>query len=283
MMKNSGIICINKPANMTSFSVCNRLSKMLHYKVGHCGTLDPNATGLLVCVINKTKFLPYINTDIKTYIASCKLFIKTDTGDVWGNVLEQRDFVQFSDNEIRNVIDDTLKIKTLPIPIVSAKKVNGQKLLDYHLKNQKIETQYQNVLIYNVKLISFIKDIIKFEITVSKGTYIRSICEWIGQKLNTIATMDSLERVSVGSFLLNNAIDLHQININNYYNYLLDFNDYLIDLPKVEIADLNHVIHGKPINLDINYEKVFITNNSQVIAVYKKSNNDLFIMERGLF
>lgn len=283
MMKNSGIICINKPANITSFSVCNRLSKMLHYKVGHCGTLDPNATGLLVCIINKTKFLPYIDTDTKTYVASCKLFIKTDTGDIWGNIIEKRKFVNFSNTEIQTVINDTLNINILPIPIVSAKKVNGQKLLDYHLKKQEIATQYQDVSIYNVKLISFIHDTIKFEITVSKGTYIRSICEWIGERLNTIATMESLERIKIGNFLLSNAIALDQININNYQDNMLDFNDYLIDLPKVEYSDLNHIIYGKPIELQINSQKVFITNYNQVVAVYKKSNDGLFIMERGLF
>ena len=278
----NGIICINKPKNITSFSVCNKLSKMLHTKVGHCGTLDPNATGLLVCIINKTKILPYINTNIKTYIAECKLFTKTDTGDIWGNVIENQSFKKINIEQIQHVLNKLLTVTILPIPLVSAKKVNGKKLLEYYHKNIEIEKQYQSVTIYKINLISFDNDIIKFEITVSAGTYIRSICEWIGEQLNTCATMASLIRTEVGDFKLSDAIELN-IDINNINDKILKFENYLIDLEKIEITNINDIYHGKSLILNCKNDRVFIMYKRQVVAVYTRSNDKLFVMERGLF
>ena len=278
----NGIICINKPKNITSFSVCNKLSKMLHTKVGHCGTLDPNATGLLVCIINKTKILPYINTNIKTYIAECKLFTKTDTGDIWGNVIENQSFKKINIEQIQHVLNKLLTVTILPIPLVSAKKVNGKKLLEYYHKNIEVEKQYQSVTIYKINLISFDNDIIKFEITVSAGTYIRSICEWIGEQLNTCATMASLIRTEVGDFKLSDAIELN-IDINNINDKILKFENYLIDLEKIEITNINDIYHGKSLILNCKNDRVFIMYKRQVVAVYTRSNDKLFVMERGLF
>lgn len=278
----NGIICINKPQNITSFSVCNKLSKLLHAKVGHCGTLDPNATGLLVCIVNKTKILPYINTDIKTYVAECKLFIKTDTGDIWGNVLENQSSKNINIEQIKNILNKLLTVTILPVPLVSAKKVNGKKLLEYYHKNIEIEKQYQNVTIYKTNLISFCNNIIKFEVTVSSGTYIRSICEWIGEQLNTVATMASLIRTEVGNFKLSDAIELNT-DIDTISEKILKFENYLIDLEKIEITNINDIYHGKPLMLNCKNDRVFIMYNQQIMAVYTRSNDKLFVMERGLF
>ena len=186
-----GIVIINKPKQQTSHDIVRKAKKILNEKVGHTGTLDPNATGVLPLLIGRgTELSKYLINHDKTYEAILQLGEKRDTGDVEGKITEQKDVTEKSLNtENINSVFKTLigKQEQIP-PIYSALKVNGKKLYEYARKGQKIELQPRKIEIYFMNLIEINQEEkeIKFEIGCSKGTYIRSVCEDVAQKLGTV-------------------------------------------------------------------------------------------------
>lgn len=217
-----GIIIINKPKNCTSHDIVRRAKKILNKKVGHTGTLDPNATGVLPLLIGKgTELSKYLINHDKTYEAVLKLGEKTDTADSEGEVVEAKG-VQPSNLEKENV-KKVLKAligkqEQIP-PMYSAIKVNGKKLYEYARKGEKIEIEPRKIEIYNLELINV--DVEKQEITYrvkcSKGTYIRTLCEQIAENLGTVGYMKELKRTQVGEFKIENAISIDELeNIDEH-------------------------------------------------------------------
>ena len=217
-----GIIIINKPKNCTSHDIVRRAKKILNKKVGHTGTLDPNATGVLPLLIGKgTELSKYLINHDKTYEAVLKLGEKTDTADSEGEVVEAKG-VQPSNLEKENV-KKVLKAligkqEQIP-PMYSAIKVNGKKLYEYARKGEKIEIEPRKIEIYNLELINV--DVEKQEITYrvkcSKGTYIRTLCEQIAENLVTVGYMKELKRTQVGEFKIENAISIDELeNIDEH-------------------------------------------------------------------
>ena len=217
-----GIIIINKPKNCTSHDIVRRAKKILNKKVGHTGTLDPNATGVLPLLIGKgTELSKYLINHDKTYEAVLKLGEKTDTADSEGEVVEAKG-VQPSNLEKENV-KKVLKAligkqEQIP-PMYSAIKVNGKKLYEYARKGEKIEIEPRKIEIYNLELINV--DVEKQEITYrvkcSKGTYIRTLCEQIAENLGTVGYMKELKRTQVGEFKIENAISVDELeNIDEH-------------------------------------------------------------------
>lgn len=235
-----GIIIINKPKGCTSHDVVHKIKKITGKKVGHTGTLDPNATGVLPILIGKGTLLSkYLINHDKTYEVLLKLGEKTDTADSEGKVIETKDVNNslLKNENVLKVFNSFLgKQQQIP-PMYSAIKVNGKKLYEYARKGQNVEIKPREIEIYNINLIK--NDIankeIVFKVDCSKGTYVRSLCESIAEKLNTVGYMKELNRIRVGEFTINQAISLTKIDkiikqsLSNESNNIL-LGDYMISI-----------------------------------------------------
>ena len=232
-----GIIVINKPKNCTSHDVVRKAKKILNEKVGHTGTLDPNATGVLPLLIGKgTQISKYLINHNKTYEAVLKLGEKTDTADIEGKIIETKE-VQPSKLEKENV-EKVLKSligkqEQIP-PIYSAIKVNGKKLYEYARKGQDIKIEPRIIELYNLELIHIENQEITYKVHCSKGTYIRTLCEQIAEKLGTVGYMKELKRIQVGEFNIKDATTLEELesNIEKYFITVEEYfkNCTIIDL-----------------------------------------------------
>lgn len=271
----NGILLINKPIDFTSRDVVNKLSGILHTKkIGHTGTLDPIATGVLViCVGNTTKLCELLTSEYKEYIATIKLGIKTDTLDITGKVIEEKSF-NVTENQIKEVLNSFLGKSIQTTPIYSAVKVNGKKLYEYAREGKSVELPKREIDITNIELLSFSNDEISFKVTVSKGTYIRALIDDICTKLNTVGTMSSLIRTKQGIFNLEDTYTLEDIEKGNYR--LLTIEEALGDLNTIEIDDelYDKVKNGAIINKTFNSDIASLKYNNKIIAIYKTYEKD---------
>ena len=215
----NGIIIINKPKGCTSHDIVRKTKKILNTKVGHTGTLDPNATGVLPLLIGKgTQISKYIINHDKTYEAVLQLGQKTDTADSEGKVIDRKIVSdKYLENEYVNKILKTLIGKQQQIPpMYSAIKINGKKLYEYARKGQQIEIEPRTIEIYQIELIKIDKTNkqIEFKVHCSKGTYIRTLCETIAEKLDTVGYMKELNRTQVGEFKIEDAIQIEELEKN---------------------------------------------------------------------
>ena len=224
-----GIIVINKPIGCTSYNIVYRVKKIFKEKVGHTGTLDPLATGVLPILIGKgTKLSSYLMEHDKEYIATLKLGKKTDTLDAEGEVIEEREVDDniFNKDKIDEVLNKFIgKIEQIP-PLYSAIKVNGKKLYEYARNGQNVEVKPRQVEIYKINLLNIDKEQkeIKFKVNCSKGTYIRTLCLDIAEKLGSIGYMSSLQRTRVGRFKIEDAITIDELEKKEQNNELLNKN-----------------------------------------------------------
>ncbi len=212
-----GIIIINKPKEYTSHDVVAKVKKICKEKVGHTGTLDPMATGVLPLLIGEgTKLSEYITNHDKIYIATIKLGIKTDTLDSEGKIIEKQevDFKKISTENVNKVLKTFLGKQKQTPPMYSAIKIKGKKLYQYAREGKKVEVPEREIEIYEIELLKIENDEILFKVHCSKGTYIRSLCEDVAIKLGTIGYMKELERVKVGEYEINQAVTLKEIEEN---------------------------------------------------------------------
>lgn len=219
-----GIIVVNKPKGITSFDVIRKLKKILKTKkIGHTGTLDPLATGImLVCVGRATKLASDLEAKDKIYIADFDIGYATDTYDIEGKKIAEN-IIEVSKENLKQSIKKFIgNIKQIP-PMYSAIKIDGNKL--YHLARKGIEVERpkRDVTIEYINLLDFKDNKVKIETKVSKGCYIRSLIYDIGQDLGTYATMTALQRKQVGDYSLKNSYSLEQIEkmvLNNDFKFL---------------------------------------------------------------
>ena len=270
------LLVVNKPEGFTSRDVINKLSKILNTKkIGHTGTLDPIATGVLVCLTGKyTKLVDLLTALDKEYVAEIKLGIKTDTGDITGNVIDTSNKVILK-NDILDVIKKFPKKYLQTVPKYSAVKIDGKKLYEYARENIDIELPKREVCIYNLELISFNEDIIKIKTKVSKGTYIRGLIEDICEMLGTVGCMKSLVRTYQGVFGIDEAYTLEDIKNNNYKSKNIhEFLDY--PCINVEECNLKTVLNGGKISniYDIK-DKVIMMYNNKDLAIYEVDGETL--------
>ena len=233
-----GIIVINKEKDYTSHDVVAKLKKQLNIsKVGHTGTLDPNATGVLPILIGKgTKFSKYLINHDKTYKAKIELGKKTDTADVEGNVIEEKPVdTEYIKQNLVQVLESFVGKQEQVPPMYSAIKKNGKKLYEYARKGEKIEVEPRKIEIYKIELVKYNEKNIEFIVSCSKGTYIRSLCEDIAEKLNTVGYMKNLERLQVGEFNIEKSVLIDDVNIENIEKYLYTLEDILKDTPKLNL------------------------------------------------
>lgn len=214
------IMLVNKPVGITSFDVIRILRNILGIKkIGHAGTLDPNASGLMILGINDgTKKLSELILNDKTYEAEILLGVKTDSGDTDGNILQTNDVRDIQIEEIEKVVKKMLGAHTYKVPEYSAIKIDGKKMYELARNNEKIEPVFREMNVYEISNISYKKPYIKLTLHVSKGTYIRSLAEFIGNELGLPSTLSNLKRISIGNFKLEDAIDLPQQSIDKIKN-----------------------------------------------------------------
>ena len=209
-----GILIIDKPAGITSHDVVAKVRRALKTKrVGHTGTLDPLATGVLVvCVEKATKLVNYLTCDEKTYEVEMKFGIKTDTGDITGKIIDEDTNYDIDMNKIKRTLDKFIgKQEQIP-PMYSAIKVNGKKLYELAREGIEIEREARKIEIFEIKNIEWKDETLKYTVHCSKGTYIRSLCEDIAGELGTIGTMTNLRRIQSGEFQVKDAIKIEDIS-----------------------------------------------------------------------
>lgn len=270
-----GIIVIDKPKGITSRDVVNIICKELGTKkVGHTGTLDPIAEGVLViCVGKATKLVELLTSNDKEYVAEVKLGMLTDTLDIDGKVLKKEES-RISKEKLLSVLNSFKGTYNQEVPIYSAVKIKGKKLYEYARNNEEVELPKRLVEIKSIELLEFNKDSYKFKVSVSKGTYIRSLIKDINDKLGVIGVMSSLKRTRQGNFKIEHSYTLENIKNNDYK--LLSIKNVLKKEFCVIIDNTNFSIIKNGVIIDNIYDKdqvVFIYED-KVIAIYRTYAKD---------
>lgn len=268
----NAVILINKDKGKTSRDVVNSLTKVFNTKrIGHTGTLDPIAQGVLVICINKyTKLVNSLMSLDKEYIGTITLGIKTDTFDITGKVLDKKN-VNVSKDDIEKVFSSLIGKYKQVVPIYSAKKVNGKKLYEYARNGEEVNLPINEVDIYNLELISYEDNKIVFKCNCSKGAYIRSLIQTICEKLNVIGTMSDLIRTKQGNFDISNTYTIKDIENGNYKVLSVkDLFDYKIY--NLNEDEYNKVKNGSHIKINSNEDKLLLYYNNEEVAIYKKKD-----------
>ena len=217
-----GLLVINKPKGITSFGVVAFLRKILGEKrIGHTGTLDPMASGVLIVLVGRPCVLSdYIMSGSKSYVAKLRLGLKTDTYDITGEVINSSD-KKVEENEFIAALNSFLGESLQTPPMFSAKKVDGKKLYELAREGKEIERKQMAINISEIKLLSFNDNEAEILVTCSKGTYIRSLIDDIGERLGSFATMTDLIRIENGGFSINEAVDMNKLSAENVGDYIL--------------------------------------------------------------
>ena len=280
-----GLFLINKPAGVTSRDVCNSLMRKFRFKkVGHVGTLDPFATGLLVVVMGKaTKVAPFLEKEDKHYIATLKLGEKTNTLDLDGEVIERKEVPELNKKEVSRILHSFVgKLNQLP-PMYSAVKYKGIPLYKLARSNIEIDRKIRTIEIIKVRLISIKDNLIKFSLDCSKGTYVRTFGEQFAEKLGTVGHLISLKRTRVGNFSLKQAKTIRSVkkeNIINSYEALKN-----MDTITVDERTAKDIKDGKIMELiDHNKTILFIDEKCNPLAVYQQvEDTNIYKSLLGLF
>ena len=271
---NKGIIAINKPQGWTSFDVVNKVKHLIKMRrVGHLGTLDPMATGvLLVTIGSATKLFDLMQEKVKTYIAEFEFGWLTDTLDATGATIT-RDDVAVSLEDIKRVIPQHVgEVDQIP-PKYSAKSINGKRAYDLSRHNIVFELEPKRVSIYSIDILEYRNNIVKLQISCGSGTYIRSIGRDIASSIGTMATMTSLVRTKVGQFDISRAIDMQSLTDENICDLVLPINDVL-DLPILDAnSDITkRILNGQTLILDKTNGLYKLNDERDTIALVKINN-----------
>ena len=280
-----GLLVVYKEKDCTSRDMVNEVGKILGTKkIGHTGTLDPMATGVLVMCIGKcTKLVDVITCDLKEYVAGVSLGFETDTLDTTGNIINRVN-VDINKEQIVNVLNSMIGNYEQEVPIYSAVKINGKKLYEYARSGVDVKLPKREVFIKNIELISdvnYIDGTVNFKIKclVSKGTYIRSLIRDIAYKLGTIGVMSSLERTRQGEFTINDAYSLEDIKNNNFK--LINLRTYFKDMYTIKVDDdmKEKILNGSLLDNIYDCDRIlFVDKNDLVLAlyiIYDKDNNKI--------
>ena len=281
---------LDKPKTWTSQDLCTKIKKNFNFnKVGHSGTLDPNADGLMLLATDSyTKLFDYIENTDKTYKATAILGYSSPTLDVDSDLIfhENIDAVSLT-KDIQNFLGNLVGESFQTPPIYSAIKVKGKRLYKYARQNQEVDIPVRKIIVDNTELLSVESNKVTFQITVSKGTYIRSIVEELGKSLNTVAIVEKLSRTSIGNLDINHSKLNKNIETMDYKSNLqsLDWKE-VINLPILEINQevLKSVQHGQLIlsSMFSNQEKYILSINNDAVAIYKPFNEKYFKPDKVL-
>ena len=277
------VILLNKPAGMTSFDAVAKCRKIFHErKIGHTGTLDPEASGLMIILLGKyTKLLPYCVKNHKAYQATLKLGEMTDTEDVWGTVINTKTPSIHTEAEITKVVESlTGDILQVP-PMYSALKKDGKKLYEYARQGIEVEREARPVHISSLKVEKIDELNYRMDAVVSSGTYIRTLIADFGKQLNELAIMSSLVRTKIEHLSLEDACTFEDLESGESFLSPIQVID-----PTYKIVETDRVVdikNGKRIKLDIREPQVIFTSNGELLAAYALQEDGLYHCLRGLF
>lgn len=278
----NGIFLINKEANWTSFDICAKVKRLFNTKkVGHSGTLDPFAEGLMiVCLGQATKIIPFLEHYNKTYLATIKLGEETDTLDNTGNIIDKKDVLNYSLEEIKNVLNSFLgKSQQIP-PMFSALKHDGVPLYSLAREGIEIERKPRDIEIFSIELIEYNKPFLTFKCKVSKGTYIRTLAKDIAIKLSTVGHLVKLIRTNIDKFDLNMAKKVNELTINDSISIV-----EMLTLPTLIVDNEieKKIRNGNKLSLQGKNILLLVSEKNEALAIYEKKEDGYYYSKRGLF
>ena len=286
-----GIFLINKPIGITSRSVCTKISKAFkEKKVGHVGTLDPFASGLLIVAVGKcTKAVTFFDEAIKEYNATIQLGKETDTLDNTGKVIKEEPLKEYSLEEINKAINSFLgKQKQVP-PMTSAIHINGRRLYEYAHEGKEVDRPSRDIEIFDIKMTSYDKKsgLLAFYCKVSKGTYVRTLGSDIAKKLGTIGYLEQLERVGVEPFNISETSSLEDVlegKAKAYSTY--EILSRFINVISFDDKKIEDIKNGKITYLENNIKNnriLVVDSSNNAIAIYTRNQSGKLEFTRGLF
>ena len=277
------VLYVNKPSGISSFDVCFKLRKVLHTKkIGHTGTLDPNATGVMIVLFDKsTKANQFLVTDRKEYETRVLLGKETDTLDIDGNVLGEYKYEVPDENTLKNALNAFKGRSVQEVPITSAVSVDGKRLYQYQKEGKQVELPKREIEVFSVELLNIYEDGFSFISRVSSGTYIRALVRDILSSLNLHGTVLTLKRTAVDDVRIEDCDELNDILEGNYH--LHDLYDLLSKRYEVfEDFDEKDVLNGKKLVIESDQPRLLMTKNHEALAIYEK-DGDLYRSLRGLW
>ena len=270
----NGIIIINKSKGYTSHDIVAKVKKITGEKVGHTGTLDPLATGVLPLLIGKgTLCSKYLMNHDKTYTVLLKLGIKKSTGDEEGDIIQEKnvDEKRLEEKEVKKVLESFLGEQMQIPPIYSAIKINGKKLYEYARKGQEVEIEPRRITIYDIKMLRIDKKSceIQFEVSCSKGTYIRSLCEDIAERMGTVGYMKELQRTKVGTFTIEQSVLVEDLTKENIEEHIITIENLFKNLEHIKLNErkLQLFLNGVKLSFDLKDGIYKIYSNQQFIGI----------------
>jgi len=263
-MSEFGIILIDKPVGITSFDVVKKIRKITSIrKVGHTGTLDPFASGLLpVCIGKATRIADKLSSKDKEYVVTMKLGIKTDTGDKTGKIIEKK-IQEFEINDLKQIIPDILNISEQIPPKFSAVKIDGKRAYELARKDEEINLKARPIKIINFEILKYEHPFISYKTLVSKGTYIRVLSETFAEKLGAIANTWELRRTKIGKLNIQNSIKLEELTQENWKKHLSSIVDILPDFHRINLKK----------------EEIESFRNGRFFAVAETNQNEIMVLD----
>ncbi len=274
-MKNKGVIVVNKPADWTSFDVVNKIKHLTKIKrVGHLGTLDPMATGILLVTVGKaTKLFDIMQEKQKTYVARFHFGAETDSLDATGKVIKTDNKI-VTKSQIEKILPQFVgEIPQIP-PKYSAKLVDGVRAYDLARKGVQFELKPKKVHIYSLEILDFSENELELKIVCGSGTYIRSICRDLAHELNTVAYMSSLVRTNVSNFSLKDAVNIADLNETNIDKFILPIKEVL-DFQEIKLSETEKakVLNGQIIDTNLTSGTYLLNDESDTIALVEIRKN----------
>ncbi len=277
----NGLYIVDKPYGYSSRDVVNRICGILHTKkVGHGGTLDPIATGVLIIAVgNALRTLEFITNDTKEYIATVKIGLLTDTLDITGNIIQKTDNYSLNKSFLEKTLNSFIGKYNQEVPLYSSVRVNGKRLYKYAREKESVILPKREVEIFKIELLDFNNDEFKFKVLVSKGTYIRSLIRDIGEKIGIFCTMKELVRTKQGSISIKDSVTIEEIE--NGTAKLISVEKALNDIDFISVDDYleNKILNGSILENRYNKKIIgFKNNDGEVLALYEiydKDNNKI--------
>lgn len=271
-----GLLLINKPKGLTSFGVVAKIKWLLHTKrVGHTGTLDPMATGVLPVLVGRpTVLCSHLLDADKEYIATVRLGITTDTLDITGNVLSECD-VTVTKEQLVSTLRGFMGKQLQTPPMYSAIKKNGVRLYDLAREGKDVEREQREIEILELELLEFKENEFKMRVLCSKGTYIRSLADDIGKKLGTGATLTELQRTKTAGFSINECVDLDSLTPENASSFLKSAENAVINYPEIIVSDkqAERFVNGGELSL----ERLHFNTQPNNAEIYRVKNCNRFL------
>ena len=265
-MPDFGVIIIDKPPNITSFDVVKKLRKITGIrKIGHTGTLDPFATGLMqLCIGKATRVVSKLTEEDKTYLATCQLGIQTDTGDLTDEIIKQEEPPGITKEDLNNMIPEIMKITSQIPHKFSAVKVDGKRAYELARQKKEVNLKSRPIKILGFSIENLENNKLIYQAQVSKGTYIRVLSETIAEKLGTIGTTIALRRTKIGKIDLSKAIRLEDLNSSNWKEHLVPLTQIFSSYAKIHIDTEQKELfrNGGNVNISLNDEdEVIVLDN----------------------